>query len=248
MKKADHNHVRIEGLQIDPNAEIKVTVSFRHYMSISHIQAAALFARLAGQIELEETSLAESKRIAYESYGTSSILLSLAFLEALINEIIADAIDHPFSELKQLGRNTIKRLSEYAKLESSQRAGTLDKFQMVLILANKTLFQKERQPYQDAFLLRHLRNLLVHYYPEWISDAPDLPEHKLARKLKGKFEINPFAGAGNPFFPDKCIGYGCAKWSVTASLKFADEFFSKIGITPTYDHVRDTLSVISSSE
>jgi hypothetical protein len=59
--------------------------------------------------------------------------------------------------------------------------------------------------------------------------------------LQGKFNLNPLTGAGNPFYPDKCLGHGCAEWAVNSSIKFVDEFFEKLGSTPVFDHVREQL-------
>lgn len=93
---------------------------------------------------------------------------------------------------------------------------------------------------------RALRNALVHYEREWITniseiDSDEVTVSKFEEKLMGKFPLNPLVGEENPFFPYRCLGYGCAKWALTNSVRFADEFFSRMGLSPTYDHVQSRL-------
>ena len=62
---------------------------------------------------------------------------------------------------------------------------------------------------------------------------------KLERELaQGKFTTNRLIeGSGNAFFPDHCLGAGCAKWAVDAATAFADDFFVRLGIQPSYQEV-----------
>jgi hypothetical protein len=95
---------------------------------------------------------------------------------------------------------------------------------------------KGAAPYQDAWLLVQLRNALVHYKPEWIiGAAPVAVRHEFEKKLANKFALNPFTGAGNPFYPDKCLGHGCAKWSLMSSIAFINEFYVRLGMSAPYD-------------
>ena len=57
----------------------------------------------------------------------------------------------------------------------------------------------------------------------------------LDNKLRDRFPVNrPMAKMGNPYFPDQCLGAGCAFWSVTTATNFADEFLRRFGVTPNY--------------
>ncbi len=62
----------------------------------------------------------------------------------------------------------------------------------------------------------------------------------MARRLRDRgFAPNPFfSGSGNPFFPDKCLGHGCAKWALESSVEFADAFFSRMGIVPRHERFK----------
>ena len=86
----------------------------------------------------------------------------------------------------------------------------------------------------EAGLLINLRNKLVHYKPEWISTDPN-KKHHMRSKLEDKFEGSKlYEGTRNPFYPDKCLGSGCAEWTVRTAEKFADNFYQQLNIRPPY--------------
>jgi hypothetical protein len=101
--------------------------------------------------------------------------------------------------------------------------------------ARKQPFERDKQPYQNVYLLIRLRNELIHYTPKTLGGSD---KHELEIQLKGKFPTNRLMeGSGNPFFPDHCLGGGCAEWALNSSKRFVDEFFLKIGVTPNYQRV-----------
>jgi hypothetical protein len=80
-----------------------------------------------------------------------------------------------------------------------------------------------------------LRNMLVHFRPETAS-AADI--QGIEKQLASKFDENPLmAGAGNPYFPDKCLGAACAQWAAWVAKSFVDEAFSRLGVQPNYQRV-----------
>ena len=114
----------------------------------------------------------------------------------------------------------------------------LDKFQMALILTTGTPFETGRQPYQDAHLLVPLRNALVHYEPEAVVTVGwDKEMEALENKLGSKFLPNPLTGAANPFFPNRCLGSGCAEWAAKTAIEFLAVFHSKIGLPSPHGDV-----------
>jgi hypothetical protein len=189
------------------------------------------------------------------AYITAAVFASVSFLEATINELFADAHDKVPTVVNQLQPETISQMSEMWKLmfpkPEMRKLGVpksskiLQKFQTALTLTRKPMFDSENSHYKDIDCLIKLRNALVHYEPEWITNSSDTEEdtiQKMEKILKGKFQLNPLAGIGNSFFPDKCLGHGCAEWAVRSSMMFADEFFLRMGLKPTYDHVRFSLA------
>lgn len=222
-----------------------VTIQARSYFSIQHIQSAAHFARESAQIEKSYNgTLPGDLLMRNKAYAAGAILAAVAFLEAGINEIFLDAVDKAHG-IRTLDANIIELLANTWHYGEIDRLKVLNKYQVALALAKKPLFDTGQLPYQDVALLIGLRNNLVHYKPKTVtvvSDVEEVTVDKLEEKVRNKFALNPFVPESNPFFPDRCLGHGCAAWAVASSLKFSDEFFSRIGLKPTYDHVRSYLN------
>lgn len=225
---------------------MSVTISMRHYLSIGHLSAAALFARQCKEIEptAQATPIDSPQRRQHNACAISSVIVSAAFLEATINEMFSDCSDDHSTEriaslparnlMANLWRKGIPRTAAYSIVE---------KYEIALELNGKPAFNTGSSPCQDVKLLIELRNALIHYEPETIvrhSGHENPQPHKFEKRLKGKFPINTLTGLGNPFYPDKVLGAGCAQWAVRAAVAFTDDFFQKLGITPTYEHVRAT--------
>ena len=127
----------------------------------------------------------------------------------------------------------------------TSRYNVVEKFQIALTLAKKPVFDPGVQPAQDIKIIVQLRNDLIHYEPTWIegSSSPQsrATQHKIELGTKGKFALNPLTSHNNPYYPDQCLSFGCAKWAVTRSVEFVDDFFTRIGLAIPYEHVRDRL-------
>jgi len=233
-----------------------LTLKSRTYYSIYHIKSAAHFSKLSADVEKAfDGKYSDELYCKQMAYVTGAVFASVSFLEATINELFVDAHDKIPTVVNQLHPEAISQLSEMwklgvpklemLKLGVPKASKILQKFQTALTLNKKPLFDAGKQPYKDIECLIKLRNALVHYEPEWITNSSDTEEitiQKLENILKGKFQLNPLAGMGNSFFPDKCLGHGCAEWTVRSSIMFTDEFFLRMGLKPTYDHVRVCLA------
>ncbi|MER5638861.1 hypothetical protein ABT095_18090 [Kitasatospora sp. NPDC002227] len=243
--------------------EVKLQASAQlmtwHWYSQDQVLAAAMFSRKCGEMEANRATptddekrrgltWAEAEQTEHRSYVVASVLASVAFLEASLNELFASA---PHENLEVGGGRGALSAGERRSLTDLtgmlDRNDFLDKFQLVLHLLGKQPFDRGAQPYQDAQLLVQLRNVLVHYKPRWRPGGDDSGQSIQASGLtKGladrKFSLNPFTGQGNPFFPDKCLGHGCTTWALTAALDFADGFFARLGVTPVYQGVRGRLA------
>lgn len=220
--------------------------SSRTYFSIQHIQSAALFSRQAAAIEAEWVKTGDinlcSPLLAYTS---GAVFSATAFLESLINELFADAVENHEGHVKGLDEVTIADFAEFWKLGIPRRASypIHQKYQVALTVARRPLFDAGTAPYQDAAILVQLRNNLIHYEPAWVLEidtgAPEaVTTPQLARKLEGKFAPSPLPLSS----ATKLFGHGCSEWSVLLSVAFADEFFKRMGLLPPYDHVRGALS------
>jgi hypothetical protein len=226
-----------------------VIVKSRKYLSIQFVQSAAYFTREAKKRELNGAPPSKPDYLRHQSYVIGAIWMASGFLEAYINELFSDAAEDCREFLNPLEKEVIDLLGRMWKrgIPRTARYPILEKYEVFLDLAHKKAFDRGVAPYQDVQVMIDLRNALMHYEPEWMPDGGTAPlqptdVHKLEKRLKGKFKINPLTGAGNPFYPDKCLGHGCAKWCVESSMSLVDGFCETLGTKPTFDHVRDTLN------
>ncbi len=210
-------------------------------LSITHFKSAKHLAALSRELEekYDGKSFAANNYIN-NSYVIGSVFAAVAFLESNINELIAEAKDgdaqtllHKLTEAEINGIKTNSTQIESSKAAKAERISLiLHKYKSFLKTVGKTDF--EESIIDEASLLINLRNKLVHYSPEWISSDPN-EKHNIEIKLEGKFkESKLFEGTGNPFYPDKCLGSGCADWSLKTAEKFADQFCQRLNIYPLY--------------
>jgi len=100
-------------------------------------------------------------------------------------------------------------------------------------------FEKGQTPYQGAALLMRLRNALTHFEPSWEPSGGPQEDKELAglsRALRRLFPENALAEPYQPFFMQRCLGYGSSKWAITTSVAFVTEFRKRLGVgfSPTY--------------
>jgi len=216
------------------------TIMMRTYLSSHHLWAAKHFTVLAGEIE-DEYQRRPGFDVKHRAYVMASILSSVAFLEATVNEVFQDACEQHHFYVGSLDSKTLALMKDFWEIteetKNKSRTPILDKYQLALSFAFVPKFDEGAPRYQDASLVEKLRNELVHYKPK--SLGGDLV-HRLEKSLKEAvfIENKLMAGSANAFFPDKCLGEGCAKWAVDSSRKFADEFFRRIGIEPSYQRLK----------
>ncbi len=240
-----------KNIEINETVGLKdsVSIRMRSYLSIQHIQSAAFFTRCAFKIEKEYNgTFSEELFMQHRAYITSTIMLSVSFLEGTINELFSDIAGNHEASSTKFDTLTSNLIANMWKLEVPRTShfNVLQKYQIALALAQKDQFDRGQQSYQDVNSMIKLRNNLVHFEPEWITcpagdDFREEDIHKFEKQLFGKFQLNPLTGQGNPFYPDKCLSHGCAEWAVVSSLKFTDEFFLRMKLAPLYNHVREKL-------
>jgi hypothetical protein len=188
--------------------------------------------------ELERTDPSPRFDIKHRAHVTNALLTCVAFLEAAINELFQDVCDGHDSYTKTLdaqSQSAMRVFWQFTEDRNRSAFSILDKYQISLSLLRMPIFSTGQQPYQDVYLLCQLRNELVHYKPKSLGAEA---HHKLEEKLRGKFPTKGLMRAvGNPWFPDVCLGHGCAEWAVQASQCFADAFFHQIDVAPNYQRV-----------
>lgn len=198
-------------------SDVSVTATVRRGMTASYLFSATLFSHEAARIEEEYGVSRPIQDVLDEhiAYVTGSIFLSVAFLDALVNESLKDSIE-------KVRENT-----------------TLDRFQLVLDEAGEQKFDRGRDPYQSVKTLIDLRNELTHYkyLGRTGTDRDETLLVNLEQRLQGKFKENPwYSPESTEFFPRRCISQGCAAWAVSTSRSFTDDFCQRMGINHPYQN------------
>jgi len=229
-------------------------IRFRDCFSVRYIQSAALLCCLGYRIEqnfLRSGEISEAESLRHEVFVLNSILSSVAFLESTINEFYADAADDAYFFTDEKNEALLKIIGEKWRNEKNfDRAPLLHKYQKILIIAEKPVFDDGIPVFSDIRNLIEIRNYLMHYKREWIviqkGEVPEDHEEtfgeKLERVTENRFTRNPLAQKNRPFFPDICFGHGCAEWAVETSIAFADLFFKKLELPAPYEGVRNELA------
>lgn len=214
---------------------------FRAYLSLSLNRSAY---RLSGAAEYAETHPAEDAQSPEQRaadclpFVMGSVLCSVAFLEARINELLSDLAEEPptapwLPPVEKHSAFAINRIVELGLLQKA-RLPTLEKYELVLSTLGAPAFEKDQSPYQDVRLLILLRNAIVHFEPEWLtasqSTLPQADQHRLERALHGRFSLSPFVPEIVPFFPRRCLSAGCARWAADSVSLFTKAFAEKIGL------------------
>jgi hypothetical protein len=224
-------------------------IQFRDCFSVRYIQSAALLCQLAFTIEQEyrETKeISEDLQLRHEVFVLNSVLSSVSFLESAINELYADVADEAYNFADEKHETLLKLIGEKWKNENNfDRAPLLSKYQKILLIAGMPPFDEGDQAFANLRILIAIRNHLMHYTREWVvidgktrNAGEETTGGKFEKILKQKFAINPLALKNQPFFPDKCLGHGCAEWAVVNSLIFTDEFFRRLELPAPYEGIR----------
>jgi hypothetical protein len=190
------------------------------------LEGAAIFAKKAQKIEAEfDGQLEEELRIEHRALIASAIMQSAAALEAEAHEICK------FGPGSHLGSNAIdpddhrllKPLTEFIDKQS-----TLDRFEIILAILQKTPIDRGRNPFQSADLLVGLRNHITHYKSAWTDE---LERVSLLTRLEClRLSPPPFTSKDQNFFPHRCLGAACGKWAVKSAAEFIDVFYQRLGI------------------
>jgi hypothetical protein len=215
-------------MQAEVNEPLKVgdefTASLRANLAVQNMLAAARFSRRVA--ELEENNKSQEFGPFWEEIlhnSIASITCCASSLEAYANELFFD-------------RGTIFPKYSTSLLdnlwETYERKSILEKFEFaLLLLSEKPSIDKGSILYQNVRIVIDLRNALIHFKPEWDTEA-DL-HRKLSNQLKYKFAPSPFLN-DELIFPKRWATHGCTRWGVQSCLKFAAEFERLSSLPPKY--------------
>ena len=231
-----------------------IVIRFRDCFSVRYILSAALFCRLGYNLEQEYTSsgvLSAGQRNQHEAFILNALFSTVAFLESTINELWSDAADNAYFFSDEVTEVLLHTIGEKWKNENYfDRTPLPAKYQKILEIGQKPQFSENDPDFSGIRDLIGIRNYLMHYRREWVvirtgqiaGVHSETNAEKFERLLKNRFAENPLVRKNLPFFPDRCLGHGCAEWAASISLSFTDRFFQSLGLPAPYDGIRDELS------
>jgi hypothetical protein len=228
---------RVRSFDAASFTETRVRVLIRNYFSTRLLWTAFEMTARAGDSEQRHTGDPHFD-IEHQSHVVTAIISAAAFLEAAVNELFQDAYDkHGLRDegyLPPLEEQTVEAMaSVWRGTDEGSKLSAGEKWQLLLILAGRAPLDRGANPYQDAYEVTRLRNILLHFRPDMISREE---EHEMEKRLKPKpfTENQLMAGSANAWWPDHCLGHGCPEWASRAVLALADEVCGQLGIKPNY--------------
>lgn len=196
-----------EPINVSVTAHVVATCSaharIRESFVLTHLRGAACFARHAYQIEKNHSAEAPGPTIEeLISHVAASVFLSVAALDAFVNELLADDNQGSLSKKEEHGdwRTKCNLASKRRGLPELNWNDPVNK---------------------NALTLRKLRNALVHFTPEW-SDEKD-KHAEVSREIANLFEPSLLFPKNGVLFPVRCMGHGCAEWAAKTVITFLTE-------------------------
>src|SRR2546428_9608618 len=117
---------------------MSLSIRKRTHFSIFHVQSAALLARLGGAMERQyDGKFSDELYAEHVAYVAGSILATVSFLDATVNEVFADCVEYPDRITSGIGKEATSLMAEMWLRDLSARfgLGVLKKFQIALTLA-----------------------------------------------------------------------------------------------------------------
>jgi len=213
---------------------ITASITGKSHANLAHIHlnSARIFTDLALAIDQHYKNQAPQDVInSYMSYVSSSIICSVAVLEANINQFL---IDHHTQLSSIYIKDCLPLFKKYNRLKDnrtilnqlSETSTIMFKYDAVSFLLKTTILSHSKIK-EDAEYLIKLRNSLVHFTPEWDNQ---LDKHKsLEDSRKNRFGDSRFYAGDANFIPYRCLDSSCASWSYDTSSAFLKMFNSSIG-------------------
>lgn len=204
MAAKQRNDVQIVPEAVAAAEAAAPTLHQRHNMALQHFLGASHFCREVQRIEQENKGKPFGPFFEQIIWNFSScVILCVSSVEAYLNETMDD---RDFDD-------DLVRLIE--------RTNTLDRYVYFLKLSGRSPLVRGSQPAQFMAALIDLRNALVHFKPEWDYEPK---KHKTLENKLPKLPNSPFLEPSAVFFPQRCMTYGYAEWSVTCTYSFLEEF------------------------
>ena len=197
-----------------------------HSFQREHLLAAGYFVAMARRIESRGAAAVGPEGMTrHRACVTGAIVSSVAFLESSINELYLE-----FERAGDDGSPIPTRA--HTQLEtlwpSAEGAPLTLRYQVALQAVDAERFNERRSTYKNVERLLELRDALVHHQPERHDERQR--HQRLQRRLRKCFAPNTLLPPRARWFPDLCLGSGCAAWALRSAGAFSDEFCRRMAI------------------
>lgn len=233
---------------------MEILIELKTSVKLKLLNSAIFFLHECKKIEndpsISQTDITGDNKTKHFAYSSAVIIYSCAFVETALNDLIFELINIPDNK-------KISHLKNGEKIENLKRCVNEKPYiynQQINIRINRILkiyevkiYEESDEIFHNLWLLNRIRNRLIHYESEYYNLDRDNPysNHStdLEHKLNGLFKPNQLAHSSRPFFPDKCIGFGCGKWSILSAITIMEDFYSKLCIElvnplPNFEEVK----------
>ncbi|HZI26654.1 MAG TPA: hypothetical protein VFD64_00775 [Gemmatimonadaceae bacterium] len=206
-----------------------------HSFQREHLLAASYFVAMAKRIESRGAAAVGAEGMTrHRASVTGAIVSSVAFLESSINEL--------YLEFQRAGDDgSAIPTRAHTQLEtlwpSADGAPLMLRYQVALQSVDAERFNERRSTYKNVERLLELRDALVHHQPERHDERQR--HQSLQRRLRTCFSPNTLLGPRARWFPDLCLGAGCATWALRSAEAFSNEFCIRMGIPSRVRPTRD---------
>ncbi|HSA54209.1 MAG TPA: hypothetical protein VLE53_00840 [Gemmatimonadaceae bacterium] len=209
------------------NGSTDVSTGIAHSFHREHFYATSFFVETARQLEFRGAAAVGDDGIArHRACVTAAIFSAVAFLESSVNELYLEFRDAGHNGASTCPKRAHTRLAHL--WPSVRSAPMMRRYQVALQAADAERFDEHRGPYRDVAHLLRLRDALVHYQPERHDERRR--HHRLQRQLRDKFAPNTLLRPRALWFPDLCLGSGCAEWALRTAEAFSDDFCGRMAI------------------
>lgn len=222
---------------------VSVSTFLRDNMPFDNIYSTLILSQKVKEIEkLYNSQKNEFPAQEHKAYSLGTIYTLIGFLETSINDLFHNAKENFTGQLVGIEKH-IAKLSTFEEddiynklakeIRDNIKPSILRKYQYALQLMEMTFIDVKDEKLVDLITLIYIRNSFIHHYATWRECGSDTKSEY--EELKGRFAENPFyQDKGNPFFPEKLLGYGFLQWSIELSIRFVIEFYNKIGLQYTF--------------
>jgi hypothetical protein len=159
-----------------------------------------------------------------KAFVHGAIIISYASLEAAFNEILHLHALSAGSPLNEAERKVVHSITQ-EKLEPRGESNTLQKFNLLLRVLGKPELANGTPVYQNANLVRILRNMIIHPVPGRVisyvegSNFDYSSQQEIVKKLRSALGLKRSA-----IFPRDIITPKCAAWAVSSCETFLHAF------------------------